>query len=293
MFEYIKTFFEGLFGYASRVFLFLIGALWGLLEPTIPFAGICLLAILIDCFTAWRLGKRVKAINPKAKADDAKFKSNYARRMFYTLCVVYACTVLGWLIDTYMYPFVDLYIANFISGGFCLVQLLSILENESSCNDARWAKVLQKVLVNKAARHLDVDDLKLITDDDAVKVVMKPHFWDRWKADQIKSQSVANILVDWVWGSGVNGIKPVQQLLGVTVDGIVGAKTLAALNAREPKLLFAEIKKARVQYIQRLVKRRPSQKVFENGWLRRLNSINYGSLTTNRAKDPVIKFQDV
>ena len=157
MFEYIKTFFEGLFGYASRVFLFLIGALWGLLEPTIPFAGICLLAILIDCFTAWRLGKRVKAINPKAKADDAKFKSNYARRMFYTLCVVYACTVLGWLIDTYMYPFVDLYIANFISGGFCLVQLLSILENESSCNDARWAKVLQKVLVNKAARHLDVD----------------------------------------------------------------------------------------------------------------------------------------
>ena len=140
---------------------------------------------------------------------------------------------------------------------------------------------------------IDVDDLKLITDDDAVKVVMKPHFWDRWKADQIKSQSVANILVDWVWGSGVNGIKPVQQLLGVTVDGIVGAKTLAALNAREPKLLFAEIKKARVQYIQRLVKRRPSQKVFENGWLRRLNSINYGSLTTNRAKDPVIKFQDV
>ena len=157
MIGYIKTFFEGLFGYASRLLVFLAGAVWGLLEPTIPFAGICLFAILIDCLTAWRLGKRVKAQNPKAKTDDAKFRSSYARRMFYTLCVVYACTVLGWLIDTKMFPFAELYLACFISGGFCLVQLLSILENESSCNDARWAKVLQKVLVNKAARHLDID----------------------------------------------------------------------------------------------------------------------------------------
>ena len=160
--EFLKTFFEGLFGYASRVLLFIVGAVWGLVEPTIPFAGICLFAILIDCLTAWRLGKRVKKQNPKATPDEAKFRSSYARRMFYTLCVVYACTVLGWLIDAHMFPFVELYLASFISGGFCLVQLLSILENESSCNDARWAKVLQKVLVNKAARHLDIDpeDLK-------------------------------------------------------------------------------------------------------------------------------------
>ena len=157
MLEYIKSFFEGLFGYASRALLFLAGALWGLVEPTIPFAGICLFAILLDCLTAWRLGKRVKKQNPNATTDDAKFRSNYARRMFYTLCIVYACTVLGWLIDTHMFPFLELYLASFISGGFCLVQLLSILENESSCNEARWAKVLQRVLVNKAARHLEIE----------------------------------------------------------------------------------------------------------------------------------------
>ncbi len=140
---------------------------------------------------------------------------------------------------------------------------------------------------------IDVADLKLITDQDAIDVVMKPHFWDRWKADQIRSQSVANILVDWVWGSGVNGIKPVQQLLGVTVDGIVGAKTLAALNAREPRKLFADIKKARVQYIEKLVKRRPSQKVFKAGWLLRLNCINYGSLTYNTTRNSEHRFSDV
>lgn len=160
--EYIKLFFEGIFSYGSRIFLFIIGAFWGLLEPTIPFAGICIFAIILDCITAYRLGKRVKSLNKSTTVDEAKFRSKYARRMFYTLCIIYACTVLGWLIDAKMYPFVDLYLANFISGGFCLVQLLSVLENESSCNTARWAKVLQKVLVNKAARHLDIseEDLK-------------------------------------------------------------------------------------------------------------------------------------
>lgn len=168
MTTYLKTFFESLIHCGSRFSFFLIGAIWGLLEPTIPFAGICIFAIVVDCVTAYRLGKRVKAQNPRAKTDDAKFRSSYARRMFYTLCIVYSCTVLGWLIDTYMYPFIDLYLANFISGGFCLVQLLSIFENESSCNNARWAKVLQKVLVNKAARHLDLNeaDLKAKEQDD-------------------------------------------------------------------------------------------------------------------------------
>ncbi len=140
---------------------------------------------------------------------------------------------------------------------------------------------------------IDVADLKLITDEDAVMVVLKPHFWDRWKADKIRSQSVANIVVDWVWGSGKNGITEVQKLLGVVADGIVGAKTLAALNAREPKLLFAQIKKARVQYIERLCRRRPSQQVFKKGWLNRLNAINYGSLKYNTGRNSTHYFTDV
>ena len=30
---------------------------------------------------------------------------------------------------------------------------------------------------------IDVDDLKLLTDADVVNRVMKPHYWNRWKAD--------------------------------------------------------------------------------------------------------------
>lgn len=137
---------------------------------------------------------------------------------------------------------------------------------------------------------IDVDDLKLITDQEAVDAVLRPHYWNRWKADQIKSQSLANILVDWVWGSGAHGIKIPQQLLGVQADGIVGPKTLAALNAQKPEAFFNLIKNRREQFFNTIVKKDPSQKVFLKGWLRRLNSINFGYLKDNRGR--VIRFKE-
>lgn len=100
---------------------------------------------------------------------------------------------------------------------------------------------------------IDVADLKLISDQDAINVVMKPHYWDRWKADQIHSQSVANIVVDWVWASGVWGIKKPQSILKVAVDGLVGSKTIAAVNATDPDMLYLSIRSARVDYINDIV----------------------------------------
>ena len=137
---------------------------------------------------------------------------------------------------------------------------------------------------------IDVDDLKLITDKEAVNAVLKPHYWERWKADQIVSQSLANILVDWVWGSGAHGIKIPQMMLGVAQDGIVGPKTIAALNATDHKAFFEAIKKEREEFFNRIVKAKPSQKKFINGWLRRLNSIGWGYLKCNGGK--VIRFAD-
>lgn len=125
---------------------------------------------------------------------------------------------------------------------------------------------------------IDVDDLRLLTRDDVVERVMRPHYWDRWQADQIKDQSVANLLVDWVWASGAHGIKKPQAMLGVAADGIVGPKTLAALNARESRQLFAELHDLRTQFINNIVRANPSQAKFRKGWLRRLNSIRYGTL---------------
>lgn len=123
---------------------------------------------------------------------------------------------------------------------------------------------------------IDVKDLRLITKDDVINRVLKPHYWDRWKADNINDQSIANILVDWVWGSGVHGIKIPQELLGVKADGIVGPKTLAALNDYpDQRELFDRIKAARVEFIEMICRKRPKNNKFKKGWLNRLNSIKY------------------
>lgn len=135
---------------------------------------------------------------------------------------------------------------------------------------------------------IDVDDLKLITDREAVDAVLRPHYWNRWRADEIHSQSLANILVDWVWGSGAHGIKIPQRMLGVTPDGIVGPNTIAALNGCDYMEFFDELKAERKAFFERIVEAKPSQRKFLNGWLRRLDSIGWGKLTCNGGK--VIKF---
>lgn len=139
---------------------------------------------------------------------------------------------------------------------------------------------------------IDTNDLRLLTDADVRDRVLRPHYWDRWKADYIRSQSVANLVVDWVWASGRHGITKVQRVLGVKADGIVGPKTLEAINAREPRPLFEAIKAERRKFIRGIIASNPRQRKFEAGWLRRLESIQYGSLTLNTVPAEVVRFKD-
>ena len=128
---------------------------------------------------------------------------------------------------------------------------------------------------------IDVDDLKLITDADATEV-MRRCYWKRWRADEIKNQSIANLLVDWIWCSGTPSITITQLMLGLKADGIPGKQTIAAINRQNPKTFFNRLKARRKQFYEGIVKRNPSQKKYINGWLRRLEYIKYGSLTTNK-----------
>lgn len=100
-------------------------------------------------------------------------------------------------------------------------------------------------------------------------------FWNRWKANDIKNQSVANILVDWVWGSGVWGIRIPQRILGVKEDGVVGIKTLTALNNVDQLEFFNKVVEERKAFLHNIVIRDPEQRRFINGWLNRLNDFNY------------------
>ncbi len=100
---------------------------------------------------------------------------------------------------------------------------------------------------------IDVEDLKLINSFD-FEHVLKLNYWDRWRADYIKSQSNAEILVDWVWASGAYGITIPQNVLGVKADGQVGVATIAAINNYpDQKELHQKFYDARMSFIDRIV----------------------------------------
>ena len=105
--------------------------------------------------------------------------------------------------------------------------------------------------------------------------VLKFLFWNRCEGDQIKSQPVANMFVDWVWHSGPLMIRKVQDIFSLRQDGIVGSKTLAALNAIPAQTVFNRIKAARERHYRKIVANRQSQSVNLQGWLNRLGAIKF------------------
>lgn len=120
-----------------------------------------------------------------------------------------------------------------------------------------------------------VEDLKKLSDDEWTDI-LKTYYWNRWKADQIQNQSIANILVDWVWASGVHGIKIPQDILEVSADGIVGKSTIAAINAYQPQAeLFGRIKQARYDFIDRICEKRTANNKFKNGWRNRIKDFKF------------------
>lgn len=151
MTELFKTIIPNYGRYCMSTF----GALVALLQPTVPFIIICTIAILFDCYTAWSLSRRVKKKYPGA--NDGKFKSRYAGRVFVTLIKVYALTILAYLVQTFILEGIPIKLANIVAAAVCFWQVWSMLENESSCNDAKWAKIAQRILVDKTERHFDID----------------------------------------------------------------------------------------------------------------------------------------
>lgn len=119
------------------------------------------------------------------------------------------------------------------------------------------------------------NDLKKITNEQW-KYIFKNGYWDRIQGDLINNQSIANFLVDWFYNSGVYAIKFTQRILGVKDDGIVGNKTIAAINGyKTQKNLFERLWSRRKKQYEDIVNKNQSQQVFYNGWMRRLMSFKF------------------
>lgn len=121
-----------------------------------------------------------------------------------------------------------------------------------------------------------VDDVRNMTEAQW-RYIAKGKFWDACKADKITNQSVAELIVDWCFNSGVGMIKKVQGIVGTKADGVVGPITLNAINSNSnQKRLHYLIKSARAAYLSDCVKNRSQNLKFYDGWINRLAALEYG-----------------
>ncbi len=122
---------------------------------------------------------------------------------------------------------------------------------------------------------IDADDIKRLSEDDA-RYIAKKIFWDYFLADHIGHESVAEFIVDWGYNSGRKTVaKIVQRLVNVEVDGIVGIQTLRAINQADQERLFNDLKIERKVFLNNIIRRKPDQIVFYDGWMNRVNSFRF------------------
>ena len=136
----------------------LAGGMIAIFEPALPYMAICTLMIIADCYTAWSLSRRVRKRHPHKMSDEAhKFKSHNFGKVIGTLLKAYALIIMAFLIQRHITDSWSVELTKVAAAAICFWQFWSILENESSCNGSRWAKILQRILVDKTSRHFDIN----------------------------------------------------------------------------------------------------------------------------------------
>lgn len=119
--------------------------------------------------------------------------------------------------------------------------------------------------------------IKDLTVDDARSLYKA--MWDKYKLGYIRDKNLAYVLNDYMVNSYAGGVvKRLQRILNsrgasLNVDGLMGPKTLEAIHACDPQWLIDEIIKDRQLYYKKDACEHPSQQVFYEGWIRRLNGI--------------------
>ena len=148
--EFKKLILQKLIQYVSSLF----GGLVIAVETSIDFFIPCMLAVVLDVISAYFLGKRVHKRYPEK--SDGKFKSEYKRRIVCTMIIVWICIILANYVDIEVRNATDGLAVRFAVAVFLFYEIWSCLENWSSENDKPIAKALQRVMVNKAERHLNI-----------------------------------------------------------------------------------------------------------------------------------------
>ena len=118
-------------------------------------------------------------------------------------------------------------------------------------------------------------DMQDLTIDFAKNIYLKKYYLGN-KLDKVVNDKVALSICDWAVNSGRNGTKNAQIAINqltnanLDVDGIIGNKTLEALNAADPEKFLEVYHNLQRIYYKGKVEADRTQERFLTGWLNRV-----------------------
>lgn len=135
-----------------------VAVITGFFAPLLPYVFLCTVFVLVDMFTAWRLGQRLSRSRGEGFRNAGKLSSRRFRRVVTTLSTIYLSLTLAALVQRILVDGSGFSFdcVRFVAGAVCFWQLLSVLENVSTCSDASWARSARKFLIDKTSRHIDL-----------------------------------------------------------------------------------------------------------------------------------------
>lgn len=112
--------------------------------------------------------------------------------------------------------------------------------------------------------NLDIKNLTL----DQAKAIYKRDYWNKAKCDELPNGLRFHVF-DVSVNSGVSrGIKTLQQAVGVTADGIIGPKTIAAAKSQNESDILLRFYAFRTEFYTSL----STFPTFGKGWMNRVAS---------------------
>lgn len=117
-------------------------------------------------------------------------------------------------------------------------------------------------------------DMRNLTKDFAKNIYLKKYYLGN-KLDKVINNKVALSIFDWAVNSGRRGIKKAQIVANkfganLIVDGIVGNKTLEAINNINPEAFLKEYHEMQRTFYKNLAAKDITQEDFLKGWLNRV-----------------------
>ena len=140
----------------------LLGWFVGEFRPTFPLILVAIVFIVYDAWTAYLLDGRVhKAYPEKTAREKAHFTSfAFGKVVKSTIPRRLMLIILAFLVEHWVFIHAQIPLSYVVTGVICFEQAWSILENESSCRpetESRFWKMLQHIMIDKTARHFNVD----------------------------------------------------------------------------------------------------------------------------------------